>query len=140
MTIVKNNYKSLNNLFDEFFNNVPQTWNREANLTIPSVNIYETINGYQLELVAPGLQKEEFKVNLEKGLLSISYDKKNSNEEKEYKTLKKEFCLSSFKRSFTLDDNINNEGIHAKYENGILKLFLPKKDEVKVLTKEIAIS
>ena len=140
MTIVKNNYKSLNNLFDEFFNNVPQTWNREANLTIPSVNIYETINGYQLELVAPGLQKEEFKVNLEKGLLSISYDKKNSNEEKEYKTLKKEFCLSSFKRSVTLDDNINNEGIHAKYENGILKLFLPKKDEVKVLTKEIAIS
>ena len=140
MTIVKNNYKSLNNLFDEFFNNVPQTWNREANLTIPSVNIYETINGYQLELVAPGLQKEEIKVNLEKGLLSISYDKKNSNEEKEYKTLKKEFCLSSFKRSFTLDDNINNEGIHAKYENGILKLFLPKKDEVKVLTKEIAIS
>jgi len=140
MTLVKHNYRNLNNLFDEFFTAIPQAWNKEVNFNVPSVNIHETADGFHLELAAPGLLKEDFKINLEKGLLSISYEKKTGNEEKDYKTLKREFGLSSFKRSFTVDDNINAEGIQAKYENGILKLFLPKKEEVKVLPKEITIA
>lgn len=137
MTLVKSNYKNLNNLFDEFFNTVPSTWSKDLN--VPPVNIHENGEGYVLELVAPGLNKEDFKVNLEKGLLTISYEKKTENENKEQKTHRREFSLNSFRRSFSVEENINVDGIEAKYENGILKLYLPKKEEVKVSPKEIAI-
>lgn len=137
MTLVKSNYRNLNNLFDEFFNTLPSTWSKDLN--VPPVNIHESGEGYVLELAAPGLSKEDFKVNLEKGLLTISYEKKTENETKDYKTHRREFSLSSFKRSFSVDENINIDGIQAKYENGVLKLYLPKKEEVKVLPKEIAI-
>jgi len=85
------------------------------------------------------LNKEDFKVNVEKGLLTISYEKKTETENKDYKTHRKEFNVTSFKRSFNIDENINVEAIQAKYENGVLKLLLPKKEEVKVLPKEISI-
>lgn len=137
MTLVKHNYKNLNNLFDEFFNNVPSAWNKDFN--VPAVNIHENENAYHLELSAPGLNKEDFKVNVEKGLLTISFEKKNETENKDYKTHRREFTSSSFKRSFSVDDNINVEGIEAKYDNGVLKLLLPKKEEVKVSPKQIAI-
>ncbi len=137
MTLVKHNYKNLNNLFDEFFNTLPSTWGRDMN--VPPVNISETPETYELELVAPGLKKEDFKVNLEKGMLTISYEKKTETEEKNQKTHRKEFSVSSFKRSFSVDDNIKADGIEAKYENGLLKITLPKKEEVKALPKEISI-
>lgn len=137
MTLTKTNYKNLNSVFDEFFNTLPVTWSKDVN--VPPVNIHENGEGYVLELSAPGLNKEDFKVNLEKGLLTINYEKKTENESNDYKTHRREFSLSSFKRSFSVDENINIDGIQAKYENGILKLYLPKKEEVKVSPKEIAI-
>lgn len=137
MTLTKHNYRTVNDLFDEFFR--PNVWGKEAGLTVPPVNIHETSDSYHVELVAPGLNKEDFKVNLEKGLLTISCEKKTEGENKDYKTHRKEFSFSSFKRSFSVDDKINVEGIQAKYENGVLKLLLPKKEEVKVQPKEIAI-
>lgn len=137
MTLVKHNYRNLNNLFDEFFNAVPANFNRGLN--VPPVNIHETENDYQLELVAPGLNKEDFKVSVEKGLLTISFEKKTETEQKEVKTHRKEFSVTNFKRSFSVDDKINVEAIEAKYENGLLKLTLPKKEEVKVSPKQIAI-
>ncbi|MDB5230639.1 MAG: Hsp20/alpha crystallin family protein [Chitinophagaceae bacterium] len=141
MTLVKHNYRQLNNLFDEFFNSFPANWNRDNNWQIPPVNIQESNDAYNLELVAPGLRKEDFKVNLERGLLTISFEKKGETEttNNETKTHRKEFHLNSFKRSFTVDDKIDAEKIEARYENGILKLWLPKKEEVKVMPKEIAI-
>ena len=135
MTLAKSNYRTVNDLFDEFFR--PAAWN--TNLNVPPVNIHENNDAYHLEVSAPGLNKEDFKVNLEKGLLTISYEKKVEAENKDYKTHRKEFSISGFKRSFTVDEKINADGIEAKYENGVLKLLLPKKEEIKVQPKEIAI-
>lgn len=137
MTLTKHNYRTVNDLFDEFFR--PNTWTKESSLSTPAVNIHETNDAYHLELAAPGLNKEDFKVNLEKGLLTISYDKKTESENKDYKTHRQEFKVAGFKRSFSVDDKINTEAVQAKYENGILKLFLPKKEEVKAQPKEISI-
>ena len=138
-TLVKRNHRTIDNLFDEFFNNLPSSWGREIGWNVPPVNIHENNEGFHLELVAPGLKKEDFKVALDKGMLTISYEKKTENESNEYKTHRREFGVTSFKRSFRVDDAINAEGIQAKYENGVLKLYLPKKEEVKVLPKEINI-
>lgn len=135
MTLTKANYKNVNDLFEDFFN-YPTLW---KGLNAPAVNIHETNDSYHLEVSAPGLNKDDFKVNLDKGLLTISYEKKNEQENSEYQTRRREFSVSSFKRSFSVDEKINADGIEAKYENGILKLLLPKKDEVKVAAKQIAI-
>lgn len=141
MTLVKHNNAAFNNLFDELFNSFPATWGRDAHQAYASVpvNINETNEGYHLELNAPGRNKEDFKVNVENGLLTISYEKKESQEQKDYKTIRREFSFRSFKRSFSIDDKINADGIQARYENGVLKLYLPKKEEVKVSPKEISI-
>ncbi|MDR0793498.1 MAG: Hsp20/alpha crystallin family protein [Chitinophagaceae bacterium] len=137
MTLTKNNYNTWNNLFDELFSNASPVWAK--NINMPPVNISETKDGYNVELVAPGLKKDDFKICLEKGLLTISYEKKTEVEVTDTKIHRKEFGINSFKRSFTVDENVNAEGILAKYEDGVLKLALPKKEEVKILPKEIAI-
>lgn len=141
MTLVKNNYRNLGTAFDELFNQLPVAWGKELGLQTPAVNIHETADAFHLEVSAPGLNKEDFKVNLDKGLLTISYEKKAETESNDngYKTHRREFTAASFKRSFTVEDKINEDGIQAKYENGILKLLLPKKEEVKVAPKQIAI-
>jgi HSP20 family protein len=140
MTLVKHNPATLGVLFEELFNGFPSTWGRDVhNTAVPAVNIHETNEAYHVELNAPGRNKEDFKVNLEKGLLTISYEKKAETENKELKTIRKEFAYSSFKRSFTVDDKINTGAIQAKYENGVLKLYLPKKEEVVVTPQQIAI-
>ena len=140
MTLVKHNYRNLGNAFDEFFGQLPAAWGKEFNTNVPAVNIHETADAYHLEVSAPGLSKEDFKINLDKGLLTISYEKKAEAENKDYKTHRREFTITSFKRSFTVEDKINDDGIQAKYDNGVLKLLLPKKEEVKVAPKEIAIA
>jgi HSP20 family protein len=78
-------------------------------------------------------------VNVEKGLLTISYDKKEESKSEDYKTIRREFGHRSFKRTFTVADQINVEAIQAKYENGILKLFLPKKEQVKENPKQVVV-
>lgn len=138
-TLVKRNVPTFDNLFDEFFSNLPSAWGKENGWNVPPVNIHENNEGFTLELVAPGLKKEDFKVNLDKGLLTISYEKKSETENNNHKTHRREFNFTSFKRSFRVDDVINTEAIQAKYEDGVLKLNLPKKEEVKALPKEINI-
>jgi len=141
MTLVKHSPVAFSNLFDELFNNWPAAWSKADEPVFSSVpvNIHETNDGYVLELNAPGRNKEDFNVNIENGLLTISYEKKEENEVKEHKTIRKEFSYQSFKRSFTIDDNIKAEGIEAKYDNGVLNIYLPKKEEVKVMPKQITI-
>ena len=141
MTLVKNNPVYFGNLFDELFNQFPANWGKDAQGTFNAVpaNIHETKEGYHVELNAPGRNKEDFKVNLENGLLTISFEKKEETENKDYKTIRKEFNYRSFKRSFSLDEKINTAGIQAKYENGILKVYLPKKEEVVVNPQQINI-
>lgn len=140
MLATRNNYRSLNDLFNDFFSvPAPANWAKENSWNLPPVNIHESNNVYHLELAAPGLQKEDFKINLEKGLLTISFEKNTESETKDVKVYRKEFTSKSFKRSFTLDENVNAEAIEAKYENGVLKIALPKKEEAKVQPKQIAI-
>ncbi|THU30425.1 Hsp20/alpha crystallin family protein [Niastella caeni] len=132
--------KSFDSVVDDFFNSIPGLWNEGySGINLAPVNIYETAEGYQLELSVPGINKEDINVNVEKGLLAISYDKKEENKQEGYKTIRREFGHRSFKRTFTVADQVNVEAIQAKYENGILKLFLPKKDQVKDNPKQVII-
>ncbi|ULQ57530.1 Hsp20/alpha crystallin family protein [Flavihumibacter rivuli] len=127
-------------LIDSFFNELngftPQA--QVSNSQAP-VNIVETTDAYHMELVAPGRTRESFKISVENGLLTISYEAPKEEGQPEFKQIRKEFKLTSFTRKFTLDETIEADGIQAKYENGLLKVFLPKKAEVKSLPKEIVI-
>lgn len=141
MTFVKQHPAPVNSLLNELLNTFPSSWGRDfpVSNTVPPVNIHETNEGYHLELNAPGRNKEDFKVKLEKELLTISYEQKENTTDNNYKTIRREFQYKGFKRSFSLDDQIQVEGIQAKYENGILKLFLPKIEKVVINPKEISI-
>jgi len=143
MTFVKVNnpvQKSINQFFDEFLKDIPANWGRNLqNSFNPPVNILETKEAYHMELNAPGRNKEDFKINIENGLLSISFEKKTENDSEDVKSVRKEFSFESFKRSFSIDEKIQADNIQAKYENGVLKLYLPKKDEVKETPKQISI-
>ena len=144
MSIVKFNHvpvQKFGNLFDEFFNELPafsrKEWN---NWSFPPVNIHETPDAYHVELSVPGRSKEDFIVNIENGLLTVSFEKKEETKNEDYKTVRREFSFRSFKRSFNLDERIDAEKIQAKYENGLLKLLLPKKEETKESAKQITIN
>ena len=130
--------------FDNFFNDffTPSAWsNPSADVnSIPAANVHETPAAYVLEIKAPGRNKEDFKVNLENDLLTVSYEKKEENTTEGQKTIRREFHYNGFKRSFSLDEKIDASNILAKYENGILKIDLPKKPEVQQQPKQIAIS
>ncbi len=140
MAIVKRNYTTTDSLLDELFAGfAPFNVKDSGSRNVP-VNITEDGEGFNLEVIAPGIKKEDIKVHFEDNLLSISYEKpKNEESNQSLKKHRQEFALSSFKRSFSIDEKIAVEKINAKYENGILKLYLPKKDEVKLQPKEITI-
>jgi HSP20 family protein len=142
MTFVKTNhngFRNLTNFVDEVFQNIPASLGREESYGFPPVNIHETSDAYHLELSAPGRSKEDFKLAVDNGQLTISFEKKEDTKTEDYKTVRKEFSFRSFKRSFTLDDKIDSNGIQAKYENGVLKVLLPKKEQVKESAKQITI-
>ena len=141
MTLVKRHPENINYLFDEIFNGFPNNWGKDQNQNTfsPAVNIHETSDGYHVELNVPGRNKEDFKVAIENNLLTIAFEQKEPAEHADYKTLRREFSFKSFKRSFSLDEKLNADAIQAKYENGILKLFLPKREDIKIAPKEIAI-
>jgi len=142
MTLVKvnnNGHRSLSHFVDEFFQGFPAGLGKDESFGFPPVNVHETADAYHLELSAPGRSKEDFKLSVENGLLTVSFEKKEETKTEDYKTIRKEFSFKSFKRSFNLDDRIDANGIQAKYENGVLKLLLPKKEQVKESAKQIAI-
>jgi len=132
--------RNFDNLFDDFFGAFPavlnNNWKTDLN-HFPQVNIHESKDGFHLELNAPGRNKEDFNIVFEKGLLTISYEQKEEKKQEDYKTLRREFVYRGFKRSFSIDDTIQTENIQAKYENGVLKLYLPKKEEGNSTTKQI---
>jgi HSP20 family protein len=143
MTLVKVNNRPFGNLFNDLLNELPETarsFGQEL-FAFPQTNIHETPEAYHLELNAPGRSKEDFKIEVEKGLLTISFEKKEENTESDgYKTIRREFEFKSFKRSFSIDDKVDVNGIEAKYENGVLKLLLPKKEESKQSARKINIA
>lgn len=127
-------------LFSDLFENAVTTPDIRRS-TVPNVNIIETDENYRLDLAAPGLNKADFKINIENDRLTISTEKKNETSEQNEKFTRKEFSYHSFLRSFTLPEVVNLEQINASYESGILKLVLPKKEEAKPKSpREIKIS
>lgn len=132
-------------VFDDFF----RPWNEwfeigglpARTMNVPAVNITENENGYQVSLAAPGLKKDDFKIDVEGNMLTISSEKEESSEEKDKKFTRKEYNYSSFSRSFNLPDEVNREKIEAKYEQGVLHIALPKREEAKKLAaKQIAVN
>jgi HSP20 family protein len=134
--------KVFNNLMDNFFQPTPSIFRNglEGGMKHSvAVNITEKEKEYQLQIIAPGLQKEDFSINLEKNILTISAEVKNNEDQKEVKPLRTEYKFGSFKRSFTIDELVDAEKISAEYVNGVLLLNLPKKEEVKQATKQISV-
>ncbi|HET9745136.1 MAG TPA: Hsp20/alpha crystallin family protein [Chitinophagaceae bacterium] len=103
------------------------------------VNLRETDKSYEMSLIAPGLKKEDFKLNVTNELLTISYEQKaeQNSENKEERWLRKEYRMQSFSRSFSLDDSVDTDHIAASYDNGILHLTLPKKENARRISKTI---
>ncbi len=113
-----------NNLFSNLLNS-------EFESSKPLVNILETKNDFRIELAAPGISKNDFQINLDNQILTISSTQKEEKEEKEEKVLRNEFCYSSFSRSFSLPETIDREKISASYKDGIIVVNIPKKEEAK---------
>jgi HSP20 family protein len=134
------------NFVNDFFNTDLSDWSfrhySDTNTTLPAVNIKENADAFLVEMAAPGMVKEDFKVELNNDLLTISSEKKNENETKEGETYtRREYSYQSFSRSFTLPKTVDAEKISAKYENGVLSLAIPKKEEAKPKpAKQILIS
>lgn len=123
-------------LFDRFFENDMFDWSNRnfsnTNTTLPAVNIKEDTEGFEVELAAPGFDKKDFKIELNNDLLTISSEKKVEKElKKEEQFSRREFSYQSFSRSFTLPNTVHNDKISAKYDNGILKIHIPKREEAK---------
>jgi HSP20 family protein len=123
--------QSLGKLIDNLFTTtLADVIGSDYAVSHPSVNITDHENHFLMELAAPGLEKKDFNLQIEKDHLVVSAEKKVENEESEKgKFTRREFNYSAFKRSFFLDENINREGITAAYENGVLRITLPKKEE-----------
>ncbi len=145
MTLVRFNNrpsgKSFNNLMDDFFTTAPSLLCDDLVPTkqFAPVNIKETQTECLLEVIAPGLGKEDFEINLDYNMLTIEVQRKLEEENKTEKQIRREYKYQSFKRSFTVDENIDAENISAKYVNGVLTLNLPKKAVVKNSAKQISI-
>lgn len=120
---------SLENIFNNFLSHDLMSGDYAG--YVPSVNVRETEKGYSLEVSAPGYEKADFKVNFNDGVLSISAEHKTEKKEESENFLRKEFNYGSFNRSFNFNEPIDEAGISARYENGILKLELPKSAKAK---------
>jgi HSP20 family protein len=137
------NLNSLPSLVEGFFNNeLPYSWNRNwATISKPAANIVENNDEFKIEVAAPGLNKDDFKINLDNNELTISANKEVKNEEKNETFTHKEFGYSSFTRSFTLPDSVHEENISAEHKDGILTIHVPKKEEAKPKpAREIAVA
>lgn len=130
MDLVKrNNNLTFPSLLDEIFRTDWNGGSQDFKNTFPAVNIKENDVNFTLEVCAPGFKKEDFKVEISQKTLSISCEKQFENEVNNEHYSRKEFSSTSFKRTFNLPETVNYDAIHANYENGVLTLSLPKREE-----------
>ncbi len=131
MTLIKrSDWPSLVNgsWLSDFFDNdrlFDSDWLRKQSM--PAVNVNESDKGFEIEVAAPGLSKKDFNITVDNGVLTISSEKEEEKEQKEKDYTRREFSYSSFSRSFTMPENVNEDNIKANYEDGILKLHVAKK-------------
>lgn len=137
LTKLSNNYfPGFPSFLDKFFEGDQMDWNNwnfaEKNSTLPAINVLENEDEFKIEVAAPGMRKEDFAINYENGRLNISSEKKEEKKSEKEKISRCEFSYQSFQRSFTVaESSIEVDKIAAKYEDGILRLVLPKREEVK---------
>jgi HSP20 family protein len=133
MTPVRRTQSWLPSIFNDFFDN---DWMEKANSTAPAINVFETDKNYNVEVAAPGMTKDDVKINVDSDdNLVISMEKKVDNNEKDKKTgryLRREFSYSKFEQCMILPDDVNKDKISAKVENGVLNIELPKVSEAEV--------
>lgn len=129
MNVVKRNTVPFPSIIDEFLKPDWLGGMQTMQATIPAVNIKESTTSFLIELAAPGKSKDDFNVEIDHNMITISSETKQETEVQEGKYTRKEFNYSSFRRVFTLPETVNTDSIHASYENGVLKIDLPKKEE-----------
>ena len=150
MTLVKRNgslFNDLPSIFNDFYNRELSNWGElnfsDTRTTIPAVNIRETKENFEVEMAAPGMKKSDFRIELDGNLLTINSEATNQTEEKDgERYTRREFSYQSFQRSFTLPKEVvDSDKINARYEDGVLRLLIPKKEEAKPKpAKMIAVS
>lgn len=145
MTLVKFNsdkkknalMPGFNDVFDSIFND--HFFADRVITRVPAANISESTDHFHIELAAPGLKKEDFKLKLERNVLNISVEQNAENNEDQKSYAKREFSYSSFVRSFTLPESADDNGIEAKYTDGVLAIDIPKREEAKAVSRQIDI-
>jgi len=139
MNLVKRNYSNFPSIIDEFLK--PDWFGGFQNFqtNIPAVNIKESDTNYSLELAAPGKGKDDFIIEIDHNVLTISSEVKTENEQKDDsgRYTRREFGYAAFSRAFTLPDTVNTEDINANYENGVLYVTIPKKQEALPKSKRL---
>ncbi|MBN2637076.1 MAG: Hsp20/alpha crystallin family protein [Prolixibacteraceae bacterium] len=136
MTLAKRTENYFPSILDRFLNNDLMDWNlsnfSSTNTSLPAVNVKENDNEFVIEVAAPGMSKKDFKINYQNNVLSITSEKQEEKENKSENYTRKEFSYQSFQRSFTVAENtVDGDKISAKYNDGILHITLPKREEVK---------
>ena len=139
MSLVKRNamFPTMSNLFDDFFATDGRNWGvnnfSSTNTTLPAVNIKETADAFEVQMAAPGMTKDDFKIELDGSQLTISSEKQTQDEERDGdRYTRREFSYQSFQRVFQLPKEVvDSENIQARYENGVLNLTIPKREEAK---------
>lgn len=137
MSLIKreNYLPTWSNFFNDFMNRDWYEWSNQnfslTNTTIPSVNIKENADEFEVEMAAPGMGKDDFKIELNNNVLTITSEKQSENNSEEKHITRREFSYQSFSRSFALPAIVETEKITAKYNSGILKVNIPKKEETK---------
>jgi len=145
MTLVKFNptknngslMPGFNDVFDSIFTDT--FFNDRLTTRVPAANISETEDHYHVELAAPGLKKEEFKLNLDRNVLNVAVEQGNQNNQGGKNYSKREYSYNSWVRSFTLPDSANAESIEATYTDGVLKIDIAKREEAKIVRRQIEI-
>ena len=146
MTLVKFNPEKKNNslmpgfndMFESIFNDT--FFSDRMVSRVPAVNISESQDQFHIELAAPGLKKEDFKLNLDRNQLTISVEQNTENYGQEKNYNKREYCYTSFVRSFTLPESADQNQIQAGYTDGVLKISIAKKEEAKSVVRQIEIN
>ena len=131
--LVKNqDFPILPNVFNDFFRDWSTSNFSETNTTLPAVNIKETENDFMVDVAVPGMDKKDFKIDLDNDILTISSEKTTKNDTSDDNYTRKEYSYMSFKRSFTLPKGVvDRDKIKATYKNGELKITIPKLEEAK---------
>jgi HSP20 family protein len=136
MTLARRTENAYPSLFDKIFNGDLMDWGMSnfsgPNSTLPAVNVRENADDYVIEVAAPGMNKNDFKINFQNNVLTISAEKKEEKNDSDNNYTRREFSYQSFQRSFTVPHNdVDSEKISAGYADGILNVKLPKREEVK---------